>query len=288
MVNLTTGKTKLFGIFGFPIGHTLSPVMHNAAFCSLGLPYQYLPFEVHPDRLHEAVSGISALGIQGANVTRPHKETIIPYLSRLTRNAQKMGAVNTVEVVRNQLVGHNTDGEGFLQSLQEAKVDPAGYHVILLGAGGATRAVAVSLLQKKIATLTIMARSSGRGNALVNDLSLLSNHKIKITLHPFESKPVFLNEPVLLINTTPLGMKTGDPLPYSPTAFGPLWVAADLIYTPYKTPLLLAAEKMGLKIVPGLGMLLYQAALAFEIWTKQKAPIGVMKKALQKALQDQK
>ncbi len=283
-----TQKTKLFGIFGFPIGHTLSPVIHNAAFRSLNLPHQYLPFEVHPNRLKEAVSGVSALGIYGVNVTRPHKETIIPYLSRLTKNAQKIGAVNTVEVVKGQLVGHNTDGEGFLQSLLTAKVDPADHSVILLGAGGAARAVAVSLLGKKIKTLTIIARSSERGNALVNDLSLLSSRKIKIMLHPFDSKPVFSNEPVLMINTTPLGMKQSDPLPYSPTAFGPEWILADLIYIPYKTPLLLAAEKMGLKIVPGLGMLLYQAALAFEIWTKQKAPVNVMKKALQKALQDKR
>ena len=276
---------SLFGIFGFPIRHTLSPQLHHAAFRALGLPYHYLPFEVRPEKLKEAVMGITALNLKGINVTRPHKEKVMPYLHRLTQEAEKIGAVNTIEVVKDQLIGHNTDGAGFLRSLADEQVDPTGMRVILLGAGGAARAVAVSLLSKKVSSLMIMARSETRGHRLLEDLTAFCKNKIKITLHPFDPQKAFSDEPTLLINTTPLGMKKTDPLPYRPTLLHPTWIVADLIYSPAKTALLRAAEKRGLKVVPGIGMLLHQGALAFEIWIKQKAPIEVMRKALQKALQ---
>ena len=278
-----TEKTDLLGIFGYPIRHTLSPVMHRAAFRALDIPCHYIPFEVHPEKLKDAVSGMVALNMKGVNVTRPHKETVIPYLYRLTKEAQKIGAVNTIEVVKGQPVGHNTDGAGFLQSLVDERIDPSGMRVILLGAGGAARAVAVSLLTRKVSEMIIMARSSKRGTMLANDLALCKS-KTKIRLHTFDPKKQFSDEATLLINTTPLGMKTGDPLPYSPLLLRPTWVVADLIYSPHKTALLLAAEKRGLKIVPGIGMLLHQGAISFEIWTKQKAPIDVMRDVLQKTL----
>ncbi len=280
---MATSPSKIFGIFGYPIGHSLSPAMHNAAFLALGLPHLYLPFGVPPRRLKEAIAAMGALGIRGINVTRPHKETVIPYLDRLTEEAQKIGAVNTIEIARGKRIGHNTDGLGFLKSLSEANIDPAGLRVILLGSGGAARAVAVSLLTRKISELIIRARSA-RGGILVAQLASLFPN-IKISLHPFESKKDFGDQAALLINTTPLGMKKNDPLPYPPSVLHPGWVVADLIYSPSKTALLSAAEGSGAKIVPGIGMLLHQGALSFEIWTKKKAPIAVMKKALEKALE---
>ena len=278
--------TNLLGIFGYPIRHTLSPVLHQAAFRALGLPYYYLPFEVAPEKLKDAMAAVIALNMKGVNITRPHKETVIPYLYRLTKDAQKIGAVNTIEIVNGQPIGHNTDGAGFLQSLADEKIDPAGMRVILLGAGGAARAVAVALLTRKISRLVIVSRSAKRGHALAKHLALLCRNKIEIKWHPFDAKKSFSDEMTLLINTTPLGMKKSDPLPYSPDLFHPTWIVADLIYSPHKTALLLAAEREGLKTVPGIGMLLHQGALSFEIWTKQKAPIEAMRNALQKTLYD--
>ncbi len=269
---------KVFGIFGDPIGHSLSPIIHNAAFLSSNLPYHYVSFQVPKERLKEAVAAISALGIGGINVTIPHKEAIIPFLSGFSDQAKKMGAVNTVEVLDNQLIGHNTDGLGFLKSLSEANVDPSGLRVILLGAGGAARGVAVSLLNAHISELCILARSTERRKMLKDDLSSLFPNA-DISEHPFD-KNDFEDVPTLLINSTPLGMKQGDPLPYPPHRLYPSFVVADLVYNPFKTPLIFSAEKVGANIVPGIGMLLHQAALSFEIFTKQKAPIEAMRTAI--------
>ncbi len=276
-------KPAIFGIFGYPIGHSKSPAMHNAAYLALGLPHIYLPFGVPPNRLKEAITAMGVLGIRGINVTRPHKEAVIPYLDRLTDAAEKIGAVNTIEIARGKRIGHNTDGFGFLKSLSEAKIDPTGARVILLGAGGAARGVAVALLTARISELIIHARSLKRGQILAEQLSA-HFRKIKIKSVPFNKKD-FGAHSTLLINTTPLGMKKDDPLPYPPDCLYPTWVVADLIYSPSQTGLLAAAAKIGAKIVPGFGMLLHQGALSFEIWTKKKAPIEVMRAALKKAME---
>ncbi len=256
--------------------------MHNAAFSALGLPHLYLPFGVSPRRLKTAIASIDALGIRGLNITRPHKEAVIPYLDRLTDEAEKIGAVNTIQIFRGKKIGHNTDGLGYLNSLLEANVDPSGMRVILLGSGGAARGVAVSLLTQKISELIIMARSEARGAILAKELSVLFP-KRKISLVPFDQKG-FKNQPLLLINTTPLGMKNDDPLPFSSECLHPKWIVSDLIYAPAQTALLQAASAMGAKTVSGLGMLLHQGAISFEIWTKQKAPIAVMRLALEQAI----
>jgi len=274
--------TKVFGIFGDPVGHSLSPVIHNAAFQSLHLPYYYVPFEISKERLKEAVLAMTPLGIAGINVTIPHKETIIPFLDRLSDEAKKIGAVNTVERFNNELIGHNTDGPGFLKSLEEADIDLSGLRVILLGAGGAARGVAVSLLNANIAELCLVARSIEKRKMLKNDLCALFPNP-KISEYPFD-KNDFEPVPTLLINATSLGMKPDDPLPYRKERIDPVWAVADLVYRPVKTPFLTAAEKAGAKIVPGVGMLLHQAARSFEIFTKHKAPLETMKKALLTAL----
>ena len=273
-----SNQTKVFGIFGDPIGHSLSPVIHNAAFQALNLPCHYVPFHIPKERLKEAISAIVALGIGGINITIPHKEAIIPFLNELSDDARKIRAVNTVEVSGNRLIGHNTDGQGFLKSLAEANIAPAGLRVILLGAGGAARGVAVALLNASISELSIVARPTERLEMLYNDLCAIFPNA-KIEKHPFD-KNNFSDVPTLLINSTPLGMKEGDPLPYPSSRIYTNWVVADLVYNPFKTPLLLSAEKVGASIVPGIGMLLHQAVLAFEIFTKQKAPIEVMRTAL--------
>lgn len=283
---MITGKTGIFGIFGTPVAHTLSPIMHNAAFEALGLPCRYLPFQVYPENLKKAVEGIIPLGIRGVNVTIPHKETVISFLDSVDSEAQKIGAVNTIVAVSNRLIGHNTDGRGFLASLFEMDVDPSGKRVILLGAGGAARGVAIALAAAGISEIILIARTSSRGKELADRLASLSSRlKILVLGTDLEREPLFNQDrPTLLINATPLGMKEDDPLPFPSSLLNPSWVVADLIYRPYETPLLSAAKKVGAKTVPGLGMLLHQGALAFELWTKEKAPLQIMRASLQAAL----
>ena len=281
-----TGQTKILGIFGYPIAHTLSPAMHNAAFDAVGLPYRYVPFEVHPDRLEGAVKGIIPLGILGVNVTIPHKEAIFPFLDHVSEEAKTVGAVNTVEVAAGRLIGHNTDGRGFLESLRERNVDLSGKRVILLGAGGAARAVAATLAQQPIAEMVIAARTESRGRGLADRLAAISP-RLKVSLWGNDwgsNLPAHSDRPTLLINTTPLGMRQEDPAPFPIDLIDPGWSVADLIYRPAETPLLAAAKRAGAQAIPGLGMLLHQGALAFEIWTGQKAPLAVMRQVLQNAL----
>lgn len=281
-----TGQTKIFGIFGQPIAHTLSPFMHNAAFDAVGLPCRYVPFEVRPDRLEGAVKGILSLGIRGVNITLPHKEAVLPFLDQVDEEAEMIGAVNTIEVASDRLIGRNTDGRGFLESLRERKVDLSGKRVILLGAGGAAKAVAAVLAQQPISEMVIVARTAARGKGLADRLAVISP-RLKTSLRgvdfgsDFPSRP---DRPTLLVNTTPLGMKQADPVPFPSHLLDSRWSVADLIYRPEETPLLAAAKKAGATVIPGLGMLLHQGALSFEIWTKQKAPLSTMRQALQEAL----
>jgi len=263
--------------------------MQSAAFEALGLPYCYLPFEVDPAHLKKAVEAVIPLGIQGLNLTIPHKEAIIPLLDQLTPEAEKIGAVNTVEVREGQLIGHNTDGRGFLSSLFEAEIDPAGMRVLLLGAGGAARGVAISLLSAGISEMMIIARNLARAEELAGDLSAFST-KTTISVrslgaghHEGFGKAVR----TLLINATPLGMNPADPLPFPAPEIPAEWVVADLIYRPCETGLLLSARENGAKTLSGLGMLLHQGALAFEIWTKTKAPLEAMRKSLRAAFEAQ-
>lgn len=286
MTGSITGKTRIFGIFGDPIAHTLSPVMQNAAFEALGLPCQYLPFQVHTENLKKALEAILPLGIQGVNVTIPHKEAVIPFLDSVEAEAEKIGAVNTIETASNRLIGHNTDGKGFLASLSEMNIDPSGRRVILIGAGGAARGVAIALLSAGISEIILMTRTVERGKILANRLGSLSP-RLKVSVRGMgleKESPLKPDRSTLLINSTPLGMKENDPLPFPSELLDPNWIVADLIYRPDETPLLLAAKKTGAKTIPGLGMLLHQGALAFEIWTKEKAPLQVMRDALRNAL----
>ncbi len=285
---LLSGKTGVFGIMGKPIRHTLSPQMHMAAFEALCLDNIYLPFTVQPEQLKKAVDAIVPLGIRGLNITIPHKEAVLPLLDEIAPEALGIGAVNTIEGSSGRLIGHNTDGKGFVRSLLEAGVDPAGMSVFMLGAGGAAKGVAISLLNAGVSEMIILARRQEKGAELAKRLCAISPRS-QVTVaafRPEKGQTSTTGRPILLINTTPLGMKTGDPLPFPPENIQSDWVVADLIYNPYETPLLIAAKQIGALTVPGLGMLLHQGVLAFEIWTKQKPPVEVMRKALFQAFPD--
>jgi len=272
----------LFGIFGWPARHSLSPAMHNAAFRALDLPCRYEAFEVAPSHLPDAVRAIRALGLGGVNVTIPHKQTVIPLLDAIDPRAGRIGAVNTIAVVGGRLLGHNTDGEGFLRSLLEAGVDPVARPVVLLGAGGAALGVADALLDRGVSDLALWARSPEK---IVPVAARLASAHPAARITTAALTAPLPTASVLLINATPLGMKPEDPLPCAVESIGSASVVADLVYRPEETSLLAAAKRRGATIVPGLGMLLHQGALAFEIWTHQPAPVAVMRAALVAARQ---
>ncbi len=274
-----TGYTRLVGIFGHPVKHTRSPAMHNAAFSCLGLDYVYLPFEVAPERLEQALRALPALRMAGVNLTIPHKERALPFLDEITPQAELIGAVNTVKVEDGRLIGYNTDGAGFVQSLKtDAGIEPKDQKVCLLGAGGAARAVAVALAMAGIRELVILNRSLARAQALAGHLA---GHfpGLKVSAASFSGQEV-IKECRLIINSTSVGMKESDGLLINPELIQLDTFFSDLIYTPARTKLMTAALERGAKVMNGLGMLVYQGALAFEIWTGRKAPMDIMRKEL--------
>jgi shikimate dehydrogenase len=282
----SAGQTRIFGIYGYPIAHTLSPPMQNAAFEANHLNAVYIPFEINPAFLKDAVASILPLGIKGLNITIPHKETIIPFLDSIDEDARKIGAVNTIEVVSGKLIGHNTDGKGYIASLNALGIDLRGQRVLMVGAGGAAKGVAVAVLSSGASELTIVVRRLDRGREFSERLAALfpdvpiSVVGMDADRRTFQQKDCA----TLLINCTPLGMKQDDPVPFPLSWIEPHWTVSDLVYHPAETPLLSAAKKVGARPVSGIGMLLHQGALAFEIWTREKAPLSVMKDALKDVL----
>ena len=273
------GTTKIAGVIGFPIEHTISPGIHNAAFAALGLDYVYLPFAVRPENLGRAIAGLSSLGIIGINVTIPHKETVIQYLNEISEEARRIGAVNTVVIKQERLIGHNTDGKGFVQALkEEGKIDIQGKKVIILGAGGAGRAVAVQSGLEGAGELIIFDKEEERARRLSADIKRDIPQLRVETVSRNEIKPN-LNEADILVNATPAGMKADDELIINSQWLLPRTLVFDLIYNPQETRLMQAARKRGCAVVGGLGMLIHQGALSFELWTGKKAPLDVMKKA---------
>jgi len=266
-----TGRTKITGLYGWPVEHTLSPLMHNAAFEHLGLDYCYLPFSVHPDSLKNAVEAIRALNLAGVNVTIPHKESVIPYLDNVNEEALFIGAVNTIVNQEGTLIGHNTDGRGFMRSLAENNVSPDNKKILIAGAGGASRAIAYYLSQKAD-KLYLFDIDKIKLEKLASDLSEI-RYNIGILNDTSE-----LSRFDILINATPLGLKTTDPVPFDVSVLSPHQIVCDLIYK--NTPLLSHAAQKGCKTIDGLGMLLWQGVFAFELWTRTSPPVEIMKSAL--------
>jgi len=266
-----TGRTKITGLFGWPVEHTLSPAMHNAAFQHLGLAYCYLPFLVHPDNLGKAVDSIKALNLAGVNVTVPHKERVIPFLDFVNEEASFIGAVNTIVHREGRLTGYNTDGRGFMRSLEENHIDPGGKKILVVGSGGASRAISY-YLSEKADSLSIYDIDREKLEKLAADLSSI---RANVTALEKLADPADFE---VVINATPLGLKKDDPLPFDDSGFTPAHIVCDLIYK--NTRLLESASRKGCRTVDGLGMLLWQGVLAFELWTEVFPPVDVMKSAL--------
>jgi shikimate dehydrogenase len=282
---MISGRTKIFSIFGYPVEHTFSPRMHNAAFIKLGIDACYVPFAVSPDKLADAVKAIIPLGLSGLNVTVPHKEKIIAYLDELSEEARLIGAVNTIEIKNGKMIGHNTDGRGFLRSLREgAKFNPRGKSYLFVGSGGAARAVGFSLALAGSKKIVFYDVDIHKAHALAQDIRQKTGADAKIISEDLLEASAA--EADCLVNATPLGLKKADPMPIGIDSVLRKHLVCDLVYNPPETLLLRAAKKKGAKRFSGLGMLLYQGVIAFEIWTGRKAPIMVMKTALNRQIGD--
>lgn len=278
--------TRRAGIIGYPLGHSVSPAFQQAAFDHHGLDVRFEVWETPPDALREVVTGLRAPDALGASVTVPHKAAVIPLLDRLSEPARRVGAVNLIVNRDGLLEGHNTDTTGFLRALREdGAFDPAGKRVLLLGSGGAARAVAHILLDQGVATLTIANRTPERARQLATDLGDGAALSV-VSLEP--SELAVDGGWHLIVNCTTLGMRHSDgekrsPIPSASIPSGAL--VYDLVYNPQETPLLREAKRAGARTLGGLPMLIYQGAEAFQLWTGKEAPLTVMFQAARRALE---
>jgi shikimate dehydrogenase len=277
---MLSARTKLLGIIGHPVGHSLSPRMHNAAFAADGADYVYVAMDVVPDRLPTAVGGLAALGFVGFNVTMPHKKAILPLLDELDKTARLSGAVNTVVAGEEGLQGLNTDGSGFVEACGEAGVFLAGRRVLILGAGGAAAAIAVAVLGEGASRLYIVNRTIGRAEQLHAKLSEIARG-VEILVRSFDGVDKVAAEAEVLINATYLGMKKRDPLPLPAESLSAEKVVCDAVYLAgAETALIRRAREAGARTVSGERMLLYQGVQAQRVWTGREPNIEAMSDAL--------
>ena len=275
------GDTMLYGIFGYPIGHSLSPLMHNTAFAHHGIDAIYLPFAVPPAQVEAAVKAVAALHIRGVNVTIPHKQAVMPWLDTLAPEARLIGAVNTIHLQDGRLYGYNTDGIGFLRSLEEVGGAVVGRTVLLLGAGGAARAIAVQLCLTGIRRLYLSNRTQARAEELATFLKQhLPQTDISVVAMAASSLATFLPHTDIVVNATAVGMHADDPMVLPSATLRPQHLVCDIVYRPLHTPLLRLAQEQGAQTVDGLGMLLHQGARAFEIWTGESFPLALIRAKL--------
>jgi shikimate dehydrogenase len=284
---MISGKTQICALIGDPVEHTVSPAMHNAAFKKLGLDYLYIPFRVEPERLAQAVAGLRALNVRGFNVTIPHKVSIIPLLDRLDPLAAKIGAVNTVVNTGGLLQGYNTDAEGFLRALTGRGIDPLGKNIVILGAGGASRAISF-VLARHGARLTILNRKLELDWAV--DIARLIQKELGKDVKVGELTPRTLSPALakadMLVNATSVGMSpAGARSPVPARLLKRRLVVFDIVYNPIETKLLREAKAAGAKVIGGVAMLAWQGALAFEKWTGQPAPVDLMRREAVKMLE---
>jgi shikimate dehydrogenase len=279
-IKTPSGKTGLLGVIGHPIGHSLSPIMHNAAFDADGVDYVYVAMDVAPDLLPTAVEGLRALGFVGYNVTMPHKKAIIPLMDELDKAALLAGAVNTVVVEGGRLRGLNTDGSGFVEACEEAGVSLSGRSVLILGAGGAAAAIAVASLNEGASRLCIANRTEGRAEELrARLLGVARRAEILVSL--FKEVGEVAEEAEIIINATYLGMKEADPLPFPARYLTAEKVVCDAVYLAGReTPLIRSARGSGARTVSGGRMLLYQGVQAQRVWTGREPNVEAMSDAL--------
>ncbi len=278
-----SGHTQTIALIGTPVEHSMSPAMHNASFEELGLDYVYLAYDVQPDELKDAVYGMKALGFAGFNVTMPHKTFVLEYLDELSPAAELMGAVNTVVIKDGKAIGHNTDGAGFMRNIKENGVDIIGKKMTIVGAGGAGSAIYTQAALdgvKEISVFNIKDDFFDATAKRVADIGKKTGCSIKLyDLADKDALKQSVAESVLFVNATRVGMgNLADQSVIPEEFFHDDLAVADTVYDPRKTTMLQAAEKKGLKIMPGLGMLLWQAAIGEDIWTGKEMPTDLIEK----------
>lgn len=281
------GTTKLLGVMGWPIAHSMSPAMHNAALAKLQADYVYLPLPVPPDQLQTALAGLAAIGMRGFSVTIPHKQAIMPYLTEISDLAQAIGAVNTVWRTAAGWSGTNTDVYGFVSPLKALDRDWSQTRALVLGNGGAARAVVAGCAQLGMANVQVVGRDSEK---LAAFQASWADSPIAVSLqsHLWSTLPDLLPTADLIVNTTPIGMSPhihASPLDTAALdQIQPGTIVYDLIYSPSPTQLLQQASQRGAIAIDGMEMLVQQGAAAFQIWLEQPAPVEVMRQALKQKL----
>lgn len=264
---MITGTTKLMGVLGDPIEHSFSPFMHNTVYKHLGLDYAYVPLKVEKENLANAIKGLKAVGFIGANVTIPHKENIMQHLIGLSKEAELIGAVNTIILTRDGYKGDNTDGRGFIKSLSKEGFNPAGKKAIIIGAGGAARAVAVSLALEATIQVDIINRTREKAEKIARIINEKTDAKCNVYGYEDNLEAVF-TQASLVVNTTSLGMhpEINKMPPLDPDIFSSHLFVVDLIYNPAETKLLKMAREKNCKTLNGFGMLIYQGEYSFKMW----------------------
>ena len=280
--HLITGHTRIVGVIGDPVEHSRSPQMHNAAFAKAELDYVYVPFHVRSDDLADAIAGFKAINVVGINVTLPHKQAVIPYLTSISREAELIGAVNTLTFTDEGIHGDNTDAPGVLRALEENgnMSVPIGENVVVLGAGGAARAVVVALALAGVASITIANRTVERAVSLAEDMRKKTGVAMRGMGLTDVRLPVAVCQSMLLINTATVSMDPTHPLLIAADWFQPHTIVYDIVYTPPVTPLMQAAAERGCQTLGGIGMLVHQGAIAFEKWTGVAPCTETMRQAL--------
>jgi shikimate dehydrogenase len=269
------GRTRVAGIIGSPVAHSLSPAMHNAAYAACGLDWVYVAFDVPPGGAHRALDAARTLGLAGLSVTMPHKDPVAALVDEPSPVVGRLGAANTVGFDGERTIGENTDGAGFVDSLRlDHQLDPAGMGVVVIGAGGAARAVILALAEAGCGSVAVVNRTSSKAIAA----AALAGARGRVGEAPD------VEDADLVVNATSLGMDGGDVrLPLDPGHLRSGQVVADLVSHPQPTPFLDAAAGRGCTVVDGLGMLVHQGARQFTLWTGEEAPLPAMRAAAEEA-----
>lgn len=288
-MNAITGKTAVYGVIGDPIAHSLSPLMHNRALEIMDIDAVYAAFHVIPDNLGDAISGLRALGIRGLNVTVPHKMAVMSYLDEVSEDARAIGAVNTIIVEDDRLVGDNTDAYGFLMCvLKGAGLEKLPATVCVLGAGGASRGVVYALAERgEVERIAVANRTVSKAERLASELSTVTGKVIDVCSAEGAAFHDALASAELVVNTTTVGMHPDQDLTpvADPAVFHPGQIVCDIIYSPLETRFLREAAAYGAKTINGLAMLAYQGARSLSLWTKRDAPAETMLAVLRERME---
>jgi len=284
-----SGQTRIVGVIGDPVQHSRSPQMHNAAIVERKLDYVYVPFHVRSGELREAIEGFKALNVLGVNVTIPHKQTVMPILDDVSHEATLIGAANTLLFCDGRVSGDNTDAQGFLRAMTEEGIDiPVGGSAVVLGAGGAARAVVVALALSGLGLITVANRTGWKAIQFEKNLATISETEISAVDLASNQLNSAIRSADLLVNTTSVGMQETDQLLIDPDSLNPGTIVYEIVYTPPETSLLRVAREKGCQTIGGIGMLVHQGAIAFEKWIGIVPNVETMRIALEQALYQKK